>query len=212
MSGDPRRLHPRTYKDALDDQRDKPGMPNADKWRSARDAQRPKGSAWTPGARPEPSRITHALDNAGPAMERLEGPEVDRALGVEEPTVDLWETGELVPTDEQVRRLAVLTGWPVGWFYQPPLPEYERVFICAMPDWAGGAGPGSPPGTVDPPRTRRPWSATPRPKPQPRVPDNPELHPMAAVKAFRKWQEEGGGKAVPPPPGWRPPRREKPKP
>lgn len=63
---------------------------------------------------PDPRRITAALDLAG-----LYGPDVDRALGGEEPMVDRWESGELVPTRAQVDALAELTGQPVGFFYQP---------------------------------------------------------------------------------------------
>ncbi len=37
--------------------------------------------------------------------------------------VDLWEVGELVPTFEQVDRLAVLTGKPRNYFYQPTRPR-----------------------------------------------------------------------------------------
>lgn len=63
---------------------------------------------------PVPYRITTALDARG-----LYGPEVDRALGGEEPMVDLWESGDLVPTREQVEALAELTGYPVRFFYFP---------------------------------------------------------------------------------------------
>lgn len=63
-------------------------------------------------ARPIPQRITTALDMAG-----LYGPEVDRALGVEEPAVDLWEAGELEPTPDQLRALADMTGYPVRFFF-----------------------------------------------------------------------------------------------
>lgn len=62
--------------------------------------------------RPVPARITEALDLA-----ELYGPEVDLALGVREPAVDLWEAGRLVPTTAQVERLAVLTGRPLEFFY-----------------------------------------------------------------------------------------------
>uniref|UniRef100_UPI003F49B3EB hypothetical protein n=1 Tax=Nonomuraea sp. CA-251285 TaxID=3240002 RepID=UPI003F49B3EB len=63
---------------------------------------------------PVPRRITMALDLAG-----LHGPGVDAALGVPEPTVDQWESGELVPTAEQLVALARLTGQAVGWFFRP---------------------------------------------------------------------------------------------
>lgn len=74
---------------------------------------------------PTPQRITTALDMAG-----LYGPEVDAALGVREPTVDQRESGESVPTAAQVRRLAILTGFPVAFFYGPPPPEIRNGWIC----------------------------------------------------------------------------------
>lgn len=74
---------------------------------------------------PEPSRITCALDACG-----LYGPEVDEACGVAEPAVDLWESGELVPTYEQIERLAALTGYAVRFFYGEPMPSVEGMFIC----------------------------------------------------------------------------------
>lgn len=74
--------------------------------------------------RAEPSRITAALN-----LRELYGPEVDRACGVAEPAVDLWESGDLVPTDEQVEALARLTAFPVEFFYGPPLPDV-RGWIC----------------------------------------------------------------------------------
>lgn len=74
---------------------------------------------------PNPERITTALDAAG-----LWGPEVDRACGVEEPTVDLWESGELVPTREQVEALAALTGFPVAFFYRDSPPPLGPVWMC----------------------------------------------------------------------------------
>lgn len=72
-------------------------------------------------AKPNPARITAALDAAG-----LWGPEVDRACGVEEPTVDLWEAGELVPTPDQVRALAKLCGVTPTMFYgeHKPVPMW----------------------------------------------------------------------------------------
>ena len=77
--------------------------------------------------RPVPFRITTALDTAD-----LHGPEVDAALGVPEPTVDLWEEGKLVPTDEQLHRLAELTGFPVDYFFRerPPHTETGAMFLC----------------------------------------------------------------------------------
>ncbi len=80
---------------------------------------------------PVPYRITQALDVRG-----LYGPSVDVALGVEEPTVDLWESGELVPTKAQIKRLALLTGMPEEFFYREPEPSPEgQVFVCGS-DWS----------------------------------------------------------------------------
>lgn len=75
--------------------------------------------------RPTPERITAALD-----MADCHGPEVDAALGVPEPTVDLWEAGKLVPSPAEVERLALLTGFGVKYFYLPA-PEPFVGFICS---------------------------------------------------------------------------------
>lgn len=72
------------------------------------------------------ARITAALDLRG-----LYGPEVDRACGVEEPTVDQWEAGELVPTPEQVDALARLTDFPVAYFYMPMKALTGPMFLCS---------------------------------------------------------------------------------
>jgi hypothetical protein len=61
-----------------------------------------------------PHRITLALDIC-----KLDGPEVDKACGVQEPAVDLWECGTLYPTWEQLLRLAALTDFPVAFFTAP---------------------------------------------------------------------------------------------
>ena len=77
---------------------------------------------------PERTRITSALDARG-----MDGPEVDEALGVAnalDTVVDAWVAGEEVPTMEEVRRLAFLTGYSVSWFFGGPLPTLEGVFIC----------------------------------------------------------------------------------
>jgi hypothetical protein len=142
--------------------------------------------------RPEPSRITCALDLRG-----LYGPDVDTACGTTEPHVDRWEADTEAPTPGQVEKLAALTGFPVAFFYGPPVDPVGHLFVCSEKDIC-------PPPNLPPVRTRM----TPRPKPVEHY-DDPDLHPMAAVRAFRKWQEQGGGKAVPPPPGWRPTRSER---
>lgn len=74
---------------------------------------------------PIPERITSALDLRG-----LYGPEVDRACGVEEPAVDLWEAGDLVPTREQVEALARLTDFPVAYFYRPVKTRVGLMWLC----------------------------------------------------------------------------------
>jgi transcriptional regulator with XRE-family HTH domain len=75
---------------------------------------------------PTPQRITTALDICG-----LYGPEVDEALGGEEPMVDEWETGQRIPTKEQVQALAVLTGYPVDYFYLPPPTPMTGGVVCS---------------------------------------------------------------------------------
>lgn len=58
-----------------------------------------------------PYLITTALN-----MCALHGPEVDEACGVQEPTVDLWESGLVYPTWEQLCALAQLTGFAPAFF------------------------------------------------------------------------------------------------
>lgn len=74
---------------------------------------------------PTPERITMALD-----IQMLYGPEVDRALGGEEPMVDEWEAGVRVPDFVQVQALAELTGFPVRFFYQPPPQPLTGGLLC----------------------------------------------------------------------------------
>lgn len=52
-----------------------------------------------------PYLLTQWLDYRG-----LDGPEVDTACGVAEPTVDLWEEGRVYPSWEQLQALARLCG------------------------------------------------------------------------------------------------------
>lgn len=63
-------------------------------------------------------------------LRELDGPEVDVACDVVEPAVDQWETGDLVPTAEQVRLLAVLTDFPEEYFYAPVEPGTQRSLLC----------------------------------------------------------------------------------
>lgn len=72
-----------------------------------------------------PYMITRYLDYRG-----LDGPEVDRACGVEEPTVDLWEAGRVYPTWEQLTALADLCGVPVWRFVEDD--NIGRVFLCGL--------------------------------------------------------------------------------
>jgi hypothetical protein len=82
-------------------------------------------AAYFAGQTPTPERITMALD-----IQDLYGPEVDQALGGEEPMVDEWEAGVSVPTLEQVQALAELTGWPLRFFYLPAPPPLPGGLIC----------------------------------------------------------------------------------
>jgi hypothetical protein len=75
---------------------------------------------------PTPERITMALD-----LNDLYGPEVDEALGGQEPMVDEWETGERIPTDEQMRALVRLTGFPLTFFYLDPPVPLTGVWLCS---------------------------------------------------------------------------------
>lgn len=61
-----------------------------------------------------PAHITIALDAAD-----LYGPEVDRACGVVEPAVDMWEAGRLYPTWEQIVAVAELTRKTPAYFMAP---------------------------------------------------------------------------------------------
>lgn len=84
-----------------------------------------------------PARITLALDSRG-----LDGPEVDVACGTWERNpdgdVDAWELALAVPSPEQVRLLAALTGYPIAAFYEPiePGPLFGPVWMC----WSGRRG------------------------------------------------------------------------
>lgn len=82
-------------------------------------------AAYYAGQTPTPERITIALD-----LRELYGPEVDQALGGEEPMVDEWESGERVPAFTQIQALAELTGFTVRWFYRPPPPDLGGGWLC----------------------------------------------------------------------------------
>ena len=74
---------------------------------------------------PNPRRITSALD-----IRMLEGPQVDRDLGGEEPMVDEWESGKRIPTPEQIEALADLTGFTPAFFYQDDPPDLGPMILC----------------------------------------------------------------------------------
>ena len=95
-------------------------------------AERNHPADYYAGKVPTPGRITIALDFCD-----LYGPEVDRALGGEEPMVDEWESGARVPSVADVQALAVLTGYAVRFFYMPPPPPLEGGWMCG----SGGCRP-----------------------------------------------------------------------
>jgi len=88
-------------------------------------AERHDPAAYYAGKTPTPERITAALN-----LRDLYGPEVDQALGGQEPMVDEWESGARVPSLAQVQALALLTGFTVRFFYEPPFPPLGRVWVC----------------------------------------------------------------------------------
>lgn len=59
----------------------------------------------------------------------VEGPEVDAACGVPEPTVDLWEEGRVYPTWDQLLALATFCELPVWRFTEDV--DTTRTFLCA---------------------------------------------------------------------------------
>lgn len=66
--------------------------------------------------------------------------------------MDLWESGELVPTYEQVELLAELTSFPVKFFYLEPFtwPTTGALFVCSRQ----GCERIPPPAAPEPPRHR----------------------------------------------------------
>jgi transcriptional regulator with XRE-family HTH domain len=139
----------RTYMTALLEQRERKAI-------EARDGK------------PYPRRITQALD-----VRALYGPEVDLACGAVEPAVDRWETGEEVPTWEQLEKLAELTHFPIAFFFMEPTEPLTGGFMCIR----GGKGKGCYPLTGElPPDVEQldliPEEAVERVEPAPR-PDPP---------------------------------------
>jgi hypothetical protein len=102
-------------------------------------AQRHDPAAYFAGKTPTPERITIALD-----MRELYGPEVDRALGGEEPMVDEWESGERVPTLKQIQALAELTGFGVKYFYLPAPAPLGPMWMCGSDGCVRIDGDGEP--------------------------------------------------------------------
>jgi transcriptional regulator with XRE-family HTH domain len=88
-------------------------------------AERHDPAAYYAGKAPTPERITMALD-----LRELYGPEVDQALGGEEPMVDEWESGARVPDFAQVQALAEMTDSPVRFFYEPPPAPLTGGWLC----------------------------------------------------------------------------------
>lgn len=90
-----------------------------------RESLRMARAEWKAG-RVRPWRITAALD-----LRKLYGPAVDRACGVVEPAVDLWEAGDLYPSWEQLQALSKLTEFPVAYFVREgePLSENSTIYL-----------------------------------------------------------------------------------
>ena len=88
-------------------------------------AERRDPAAYYAGQVPTPERITMALN-----FRDLYGPEVDQALGGEEPMVDEWESGARIPDLAQIRALAKLTGYTVRFFYMPAPPPLGGGWLC----------------------------------------------------------------------------------
>ena len=86
------------------------------------------------GRRPEPSRLTLALDMAG-----LFGARADHVLGVPLGLVDLWEAGMVVPTGEQLHELARRAGCTVEFLFGEPL-EPITMNVCWSTKKAAGGG------------------------------------------------------------------------
>lgn len=80
--------------------------------------------AWQAGL-VRPDMITMWLDFRG-----LDGPGVDAACGVAEPTVDLWEAGRVYPSWEQLTALAKLCQVAVWKFTEDPIVDSGQFFLC----------------------------------------------------------------------------------
>lgn len=85
---------------------------------------------WTPDQDPgrlfQPWALTQALDSRD-----LYDPELSNALDVPVGEVDRWEEGITIPTVEQAKAIAEVTGYPLRFFYQDkPPPQIDGMFIC----------------------------------------------------------------------------------
>ena len=85
---------------------------------------------WTPDQDPgrlfQPWTLTTALD-----LEDLWDPELSAAVGCAIGEIDRWEEGITIPTTEQAKALARVTGFPLQWFYRSgPPPEMAAFFMC----------------------------------------------------------------------------------
>lgn len=82
----------------------------ASRQRREREGDCAEYQAWKEG-RLRPFVITDALN-----ARDLYGPLVDAACGTCEPAVDMWESGQLYPTWDELKALADLTDYPVSFF------------------------------------------------------------------------------------------------
>lgn len=80
-----------------------------------------------------PTGGMYRSDNPVPP-ERLDGARLLAALTIEQlaeltgigaADIQMFESGMLAPTPEQVKAIATATGFPVSWFYQPWEPAFN---------------------------------------------------------------------------------------
>lgn len=76
--------------------------------------------------RPNPHRITVALDRAG-----LNGPTADAKLDAVEPDLDNWEAGLYGPKPAQLAKLARLADVPESFFYLAD-DEHPRLMVALV--------------------------------------------------------------------------------
>lgn len=82
--------------------------------------------------RPPANRVYRSDKPVPP--ERIDGARLMAALTIEQlaeqtsigaADIQMFETGMLAPTPEQIRAIAEATGFPVAWFYQPWEPAFN---------------------------------------------------------------------------------------